>query len=181
MRWEGRLFEVVAATPSAAGGVVYRLSPWADDHAIRVLDAYDEASERARAAERARRSAAVRKRRASLLLAPLLGHLPAAIQVRMESEFGAPARVMTILSAFPLLALGVVGLLAAFVASFGGGAAFAGWPVLPLPLAAFLFAESAGRLAFAFLTGEPIGSLAGTVFAAVFLRRSGDFRPPAKR
>ena len=185
VRWGGILLEVIAETPDASGGVVYRLAPWADRHAIRVLEDYDEASEAARAAERARRAAAVQKRRLSLLLAPLLGHLPAETQVLMESEFGAPARAMTIASALPLLALGLVGVLAALIASFGGGAAFAGWPILPLPLAAFLFAESLGRLGYAFVTGEPIGSLAGTIFAMVlamvFRGRLADLGSPGRR
>ena len=72
----------------------------------------------------------------------------------------------------PLLTLGLVGVLAALIASFGGGSAFSGWPILPLPLAACLFAESLGRLGYAFLTGDPIGSLAGTAFATVFRRLS---------
>jgi hypothetical protein len=94
----------------------------------------------------------------------------------MESEFGAPARGMTIASALPLLALGLVGVLAAMIASFGGGTAFAGWPVLPLPLAGYLFAESLGRLGYAFVSGEPIGSLAGTLFATIARKA---FRLPA--
>jgi hypothetical protein len=185
VRWDGSLLEVVAETPDASGGVVYRLAPWPDRHAIRVIEHYDEASEAVRTAEQARRAAAIQKRRLSLLLAPILGHLPAAIQLRMESEFGAPARGMTIASALPLLVLGLVGVLAALIASFGGGAAFAGWPILPLPLAALLFGESLGRLGYAFVTGEPIGSLAGTIFATVFASvvrgRLADLGSPARR
>jgi hypothetical protein len=62
----------------------------------------------------------------------------------MESDFGSPAREMTIASALPLLVLGAVGVLAALAASFGGGAAFAGRPILPLPLAAFFFSRRWG-------------------------------------
>ena len=95
----------MAETPAASGEVVYRLAPWADRHTIGAIEDYDEASEAAREAEQARRAGAIERRRFSLLLAPLLRHLPAATQLRTESEFGAPARAMTIASALPLLAL----------------------------------------------------------------------------
>ena len=71
------------------------------------------------------------------------------------------------------------------MASFGGGAALPGWPVLPLPLAAFLFAESLGHLGYALVAWEPIGSLAGTLFATVsklvVRGRPADPESPARR
>ncbi len=164
------MYEVLEAVPDAAGGVHYRLAVWEDRHTIRVMETYDEESERARESEQRRRRRAIEQRRAAILLAPLLGHLPGAVLRRMESEFGAPARAMTITSALPLLVLGMLGLLGFLLNAFGGGSALQGWPVLPLPIAAFLFAESAVRMGVAFLQGDPVGSVAGTLFYELWRR-----------
>jgi hypothetical protein len=84
---------------------------------------------------------------------------------------------MTVASALPLLILGALGLLAFFAMSFGATASdFSGWPVLPLPLAAFLFAESAIRMGIAFLQEEPVGSLAGTLLYEAWDRLTGGRR-----
>jgi hypothetical protein len=175
VRWEGDLFEVLEASPQDVGDAIgYRLARWEARHTVRVITTYDEASESARRAEQRRRREDLRRHRASIALAPLLGHLPASVQQRMEREFGAPARALTIASALPLLVLGTLGLLAFLVGSFGGGGSvFAGWPILPLPLALFLFVESAVRLGVAFLQGDPMGSVAGTILYELWRRGSG--------
>jgi hypothetical protein len=166
--WGGSVWEVVEAIPDAAGPVRYRLIPWEERHAIRTIEPYDEASERRRDAERRRRRDAVRKRRLSLLFAPVLGHLPAPVQRRMESELGAPARAMTIASALPLMVLGILGILGFLIFAFGGGEALPGWLDIPLPLALFLFVESSIRLGVAYLQGEPAGSIAGAILYALW-------------
>ena len=164
VRWEGELFEVLEATAEEGGALRYRLALWEDRHTVRVVEGYDEQSEAVRASERDARRQALRKRRLSILLAPLLGHLPGRVQRGMERDCGAPARAMTIASALPLLVLGALGVLAFLISSFGGGSAsLAGWPIPPLPLAVFLAAESSVRLGVAFLHGEPIGSVAGAI------------------
>jgi hypothetical protein len=159
--WDGEIFEVLSTGPGPDGGSEYTLAPWEDRHVIRGLERYDEPSERNRSAERRRREAALWKRRSSFVLAPILGHLPGAVQMRMEAEFGAPARMLTIASALPLLVLGALSLLDFLLASFGGGAALGGWPTLPLPLGLYLFLESAVRLGIAFAREEPAGSALG--------------------
>src|SRR5438132_1284091 len=58
--WGEEVFEVVEASPGVDGSVRYRLSPWGDRHAIRVVETYDAASEQAREAEQGRRRGAVR-------------------------------------------------------------------------------------------------------------------------
>jgi hypothetical protein len=173
VRCEERVYEVRDVRAQLTGAVEYELAPWEDRHTIRVLERYDEEAEGARALERERRSGAWRLRRASILLAPILGHLPGPVQKRMESEFGAPARGMTIASALPLFALGVVGLLAFVLDAAGGGAALVGWPILPFPFAIYFTVESAWRLGIAFAREEPVGSAIG-VAAYELLRR---FRP----
>jgi hypothetical protein len=161
VRWEAEIFEVVEVAASADGAVRYRLEPWDSRHAIRTLSHYDEVNEQARQSEQARRRASIHWRRLSLLFAPILGHLPGAVQTRMESEFGAPARFMTIASALPLFLLGVLGLLAWQLAGFGGGNVFPSWLTEHPFLFMYLFGESGLRLASAFIQGEPMGSLIG--------------------
>jgi hypothetical protein len=171
------VFEVVEARPFADGGVVYSLAPWREDLAIRSLERYDESSETERAGERAWKAAAVRKRRLAVIFSPLLGHLPGDVQTRMENEFGAPATKMTVVSALPLLAIGVVGM-------FGVVARLAGGSIAPLPepsapLSIYLFGESAMRLIVVATQSRPAGSIpghllyeAGSAILRVIRRRS---------
>ena len=91
VEWDGRLFEVLGADRTPEGGMLYRLAPWPEHHAIRRLEHYDEVSEELRAADRRDRSRDDGRRRLALLLSPLAGLLPADIQKKMERDFGAPA------------------------------------------------------------------------------------------
>jgi len=165
--WQERVFEVVGARPLPDGGVAYALAPWREDLAVRSLDRYDEASEIGRASEHAWRASSIRNRRVALLLSPLLGHLPGDVQTRMEHEFGAPATKMTVVSALPLLVIGLVGL-------FGVVARLAGGSIAPLPepsapLSLYLFGESAMRLIVVATQSRPAGSIPG-----ILLYEAGD-------
>ncbi len=173
VRWGGEVFEVLQAEALREGGVRYTLAPWEERHAIRVIEAYDEASEQARSQVRVNREAGIWKRRLSILFSPLLGHLPGWLQERMESEFGAPAVAMTVVSALPLLVLGVLGYLFHLAASFGGSLLPGGanpsdgghalpWTP-PLPISLYLLSESGLRMGAAFLQGRPLGSLLGVL------------------
>lgn len=158
--WQGGLFEVLRAEPLADGGMRYRLAPWEEGHAIRRMERYDVDSEAARGTESDDRRDRVRRRRLSILLAPLAGLLPGAVQKDMESEFGAPALAMTISSALPLAVVGFLGLFRNLIGGLGGGSGlFPGWLAPPFPLALYLFGESALRLGSAVAMGEPMGSL----------------------
>jgi hypothetical protein len=159
VEWGGGIFEVLQAEHLQDGGMRYRLAPWAEGHAIRRLEQYDEASERAREGEQIDRRDSVRKRRLSFLLAPLVGLLPGAKQKEMEIEFGAPALAMTISSALPLFVIGLLGVFERFLGGLGGGIDLPVWLTPPIPIALYLFAESALRLASAIGAGEPMGSL----------------------
>lgn len=167
VRWGDEIFEVIEAIPLPlpAGGVRYRLAPWQDRHAIRVIESYDAPAETAR--EEIRTDAASGERRlvSSYLLSPILGHLPGEVQLRMEREFGAPAVFMTIVSALPFLVVGVVGALSHIASGFGAGALFPWVP--PLLLSAFFVAESAIRIASAWLQRQPMGSVAGALIYAI--------------
>src|SRR5262249_51632212 len=123
---------------------------------------------------RAGLASSVRKRRLAILFSPLLGHLPGAVQDRMESEFGAPAVAMTIASALPLFILGFVSFFFSLAAAYGAGYSGAGASgldnaarsipsILPVPLAAYLAAESFIRLGGCFILGRPFGSIPGAL------------------
>lgn len=173
VRWETELFEVVEAFSHPDGSTRYRLEPWPDRHAVRSIQTYDEGSEAHRPRERARKKRSITKRRLTIILAPLLGHLPGPVQARMESEFGAPAVGMTIASALPLFALGLVSLVFSLAAAYGAGLFGAGGSLegrgsaipdlLPVALAAYLVIESGIRMGTAFLQGHPVGSVPGAV------------------
>ncbi len=155
VRWDGVFFEVVRARRLAGGGVVYELQPWDEQHAMRTVAVYDEASERKRIEERRDLMSRHRRYRLVLLLAPLAGCLPAADQERLELELGLSATHLTLASALPLLLFGTLSVVSLFTTFL------AGTPLLPIPLALFgdyLFAESIVRLGVALSQGRPAGS-----------------------
>lgn len=177
VEWEGRIYEVLGADSTPQGGMLYRLGPWPENHAIRRLEHYDEISEQLRASDRRDRASDDGKRRLALLLSPLAGLLPADIQKKMERDFGAPALKMTIVSAIPLFGIGFLGLFAFLVRKAGTGLGAPAWLAPPLPVAAYLFGESVLRLASAIAGQEPMGSLP-VVFAVTLWRSLGKPRAP---
>jgi hypothetical protein len=192
LRWDEEIFEVVEAIAAPDGTQRYRLEPWPDRHAIRAIETYDAASPDKPSRVRAGYRKSVAKRRLSILFAPILGHLPGAVQLRMESEFGAPAFGMTISSALPLFALGFVSWLYSLAAAYGaglfpgGGADAAGAApalpaLLPLPLALYLVIESGIRLGLAFVQAGPVGSLPGLLLYAIATGFRGNRSAPAFR
>lgn len=166
--WDGALYEVLEARPLASGDVLYSLAPWDDAQAIRTLERYDPATEAARAREQVGRARAIGKRRAAILLSPLVGHLPGEVQERMESEFGAPATKMTVASALPLFVLGVLGAFATFVQAVGGSSE--PLPELPLPVSLYLVLESYFRLSSVATQSRPMGSIPGTLLYELWRR-----------
>jgi hypothetical protein len=168
IEWQQEIFEVVAVEPVAEGTIRYSLEPWRDELAIRSLERYDAESEVGRADERRWRESAPRKRRLAILLSPLLGHLPGDVQERMEREFGAPANVMTAVSAFPLFVLGALGLFA-FVARIAGGS-LAPLPEPSIPLSLYLVGESSLRLVIVVTQSRPAGSIPGALAYEIWKR-----------
>jgi hypothetical protein len=183
--WAGELFEVVGEVARADGGVVYRLAAWPQEQTIRTLEAYDEPSEAHRAAVRAETRRDSRLLGLSLLLAPLVGLLPGSVQRRMERDFGAPARTMTLTSGLVELAVGVVGWLFGMAAALGGGFAREGGAPfiarLPLPLCVLLILDASVRLASAFVMERAMGTIVTELPYALLRRRRepGAAEPPA--
>ena len=173
VEWDGVLYEVTEAEPQADGGMRYGLAPWEDRHAVRRAERYDAVTEEIRAGERRDRSRDVARRRLSILFAPVLGLLPGETQKRMERDFGAPALGMTIASALPLLVIGFLGVFEALAGLAGAAATLPFWLAPPAPLAVYLFVESALRLASAVAAGEPMGTLAAELVAALTPRAGG--------
>ena len=179
--WDGALYEVREAEPRADGSMRYRLAPWEDRHAIRRAERYDSLTEEIRASERRDRSRDVARRRLSILFAPVLGLLPGETQKRMARDFGAPALAMTIASALPLFVVGFLGVFGALAGLAGAGETLPVWLAPPAPVAVYLFVESALRLASAVAAGEPMGTLAAEVVAALTPKPAGAGRtPPAE-
>jgi hypothetical protein len=172
--WEDRLFEVLAADERPDGGVWYRLAPWEDGQAIRRFERYDEEAERGRAAALRDLAAGARKRMWSIALAPLAGLLPGSVQKKMEYEFGAPSLAMTITSALPLFVAGFLGMFRHLLGVAGGALDWPAWLAPPLPVALYLFGESALRLASAIAAGEPMGSLPVAVAYAAWKEARGE-------
>src|SRR5712692_180778 len=181
VRWEEQIFEVVEAAPGERGGIRYRLAPWEGRHAIRVVAAYDGAAEEARGLEQTERLTGIWKRRASILLAPLAGLLPGPVQLRMEGDFGAPARWMTFFSAFPLFVIGVLRILDARLAMMGAGALLPPWLALPIFVAVYFALESAVRFWSLIFAGEPMGSLPGVVAYEAWRLAGGASAPISAR
>jgi hypothetical protein len=169
------LFEVVEAITHPDGSVRYRLELWPDRHAVRSILTYDAASETGRPLVKAGYRKSILRRILAIVFSPLLGHLPGRVQEHMESEFGAPALAMTIVSALPLFALGTVSGLFSFAGVAGGAFEIGQGSIphlLPFPVAIYLVFESGLRLGSAFLQNRPIGSIPGTLIYAIY----GSFR-----
>ncbi len=182
VRWEEEFWEV-RAIDATEGVVRYALAPWDERHVFRVVSDYSEAAEDERRRARGELETMGRKRRLSLGLALLAGHLPGPVQQRMEREFGAPAARLTILSALPLFFLGAFCAVWLVISTFVGGFGVATGDKsllrsLPdsfglLVVGAAIGVESAIRIAVASLQGRPAGSAIGTVVYEVWRRLRG--------
>lgn len=162
VRWDGALYEVLSLSRSPAGKTVYVLSPWAENHAIRRIEEYDESSEEARHADRVDQAERARRRLTLLLLAPLAGHLPADVQEEWEREYDVSACLLTIVSAAPFF---LYGMFCALFLTIGG---FAGQNLFPIPLkwqllGVYFLVESGFRISMAWTGARPSGSLIGEI------------------
>ncbi len=158
--FEERYYEVVAAR-EVGGAVSYYLDPW--DDAI-VLRRIVELSPEATAREAAERAGDVRRRStasALVVLAPLVGLLPASYQESIERRYGLPASRATAWSAASLLAVASSIFLLALARIFATrivGDSPDGWEAWLGP-ATYCMIESLLRLGAALAAGEANGTL----------------------
>ena len=179
VRWENGLFEVLEVLALPDGEVRYELAPWDVRHSARHAVTYDEAAERRRAAEH--RDDRRREDRFALavVLSPLLGHLPSALQQKIEDETAFPATRLTLVSAIPLALFGFFCLMSMLVNAAGAGAFVPPWLAI---IGVVLLFESGARIGVAVGQGRPVGSFAGELVTAVAravhrLARSAAGRP----
>lgn len=155
--WDDAIYEVVSAEGQPQGAVRYVLEPWRDEHAVRVTDRYDEASETQRFAEHQARIRREQNRKAVTFTAFLAGHLPALVQEQIAGELGMFAPRMTLLSVLTVFAL-IAALVVAMVQQLMSGNPPHPWQIIVL---AFLAAESVVRFHMAWMQNRPMGSLIG--------------------
>src|SRR5688572_19787084 len=177
VRCDEKYYEVVAAN-ATAGGIRYVLEPWREEHVMRVVDSYDEASEGQRSADHQEVVRRDRGRISANLLGILTGQLPGPVQERMGNELGIwPARLtlISIIPAMTFVAL-VVNLHVHRRMELEAPLPF--WVVL---LAGYLLFESGIRFFVAMTQNRPLGSLAGflgyTAFYLVSPNRKNLIRP----
>jgi hypothetical protein len=164
VRWEEQYYEVVDARAGWGGGVEYVLEPWREHHVMRVVEAYDEASEGARAKAHREHMAREKGRKAANVLALLTGHLPAVVQNQIGDDVGILPNRITFISILGEYALVVSCVL--WVVSF----------VMrrePAPLAlilgiVFLAVETTARFFVNYTQKRPIGSSVGLLAYTVW-------------
>ena len=164
VRWEDGLFEVLDVFALPDGEVRYELAPWDVRHSARHAVTYDEAAERRRAAQH--RDDRRREDRFALavVLSPLLGHLPSALQQKIEDETAFPATRLTLVSAIPLGLFGFFCLMSILANAAGAGAFVP--PRLAI-IGVLLLFESGARISIAVAQPRPVGSFAGEVVTTV--------------
>jgi hypothetical protein len=167
VRWEEQLFEVEDIETREDGSLMYTLARWDERHAIRVITAYDAATEAGRIEEKRATTRRVEGRTVLLLASPFVGCLPAAVQERLEHEYNVRGSTMSLVSALPFWIVGWVSLILLMASSIGGVASL---PTPVLVLGVYFLAESSARLAVCIPQGRPIGTPLGTLFYEAWRR-----------
>jgi len=158
VRWRGALWEVVRRE-AGPWGLRWRLRPWPEGTVARDVVALDRAAVAAAAAAATDARRGARLRAAALVVLPLVGLAPAALQRRWRDAWGFPAAAATRLSALLELVAGGAGVVAALVSLAGAGGVLPralGWLRVAGPA---LFGEGLVRLALVAADEEPVGSV----------------------
>lgn len=163
--WDDALFEVVSVHETEMR-FRYHLVPWRDEHTVRLTHTYDAAHENARAAERRDQHRRHKRRFLALMLAPLTGSLPSAVQEHYGREYSILPVRLTMISLLLPVAFGV------WVANRAVGNILhpgrAGLPLWIAFLAMFLFGEGMLRMFVVFSQSRPIGTALGFVGYCLF-------------
>jgi hypothetical protein len=159
--------------------VRYMLLPWRDDHTIRTIETYDEASEAALMADHARVHKQRRSRVGAILSGLFLGYLPAPVQMHLENELGVRATRMTLLSC--LLSLVMFGICVLLSVDAYSRRVESAVPLLVWLIVAPLMLEAAIRFFVVMSQGRPMGSLFGAIAYGVYQLTQSKNTQPAIR
>ncbi len=162
--WSEAYYEVIDAEPLPSGGIRYTLLPWREEHAMRLVDRYDEESEAYRLEEIRKAAARDRGRRSANFFGLVTGQLPAAVQEELAHELGIlPARLTMISVVFELAVLiGVTLILVGHIVNDH---------YMPVSLVLLLLcvgAEMVVRFYISYVQKRPIGTTAGLFVYILF-------------
>jgi hypothetical protein len=158
--WNDRSFEVIGREPAGAGDR-WILRSWDDSNAMRTVYTLDRESvawlaEGAAAEKRERRT-----RAGTMLLLPVLGLAPAALQKRWADSWGfVPSRATTF-SALGEMVFGGIFLLELVAMTVGGSVILPARLQWLAYLGPILLVSGFARLVLVFSDGDPVGSLLG--------------------
>ena len=165
--WREGSFEVVAGSKGGRGDR-WALRVWDDGLAMREVFSLEEESIREIADDAASAARDARVRKATMLLLPLLGFAPAALQKTWSDGWGFNAERATQMSAVCEMIGGAVGIIQLAGNAFGGETFMPIW--LPY-LGLYFFASGFVRLALVAADQEPIGSILGLALLPLASRR----------
>jgi hypothetical protein len=169
VRWEEQYFEVVEARSLAQGGVEYVLEPWREHHVMRVVAAYDDASEAAREVAHREHLAREKGRKVANMLALLTGHLPAVVQNAIAADLGLlPNRIsfLSILGEYAVVGGFVIWLVTYVMRQTPP-------PFALIVVTAALAVETTARFFVNYTQSRPIGSSVGLVAYTVWWLLTG--------
>jgi hypothetical protein len=181
--WNDRSFEVIGREPAGAGDR-WILRTWDDSHAMRTVYTLDRESvawlaEGAAAEKRERRTRAV-----TMLLLPVLGLAPAALQKRWADSWEfVPSRATTF-SALGEMVFGGIFLLELVAMTVGGSVILPARLQWLAYLGPVLLVSGIARLVLVFSDGDPVGSLLGMPLRFLVPRAAvahEDFTPTVRR
>ena len=158
--WNNQSFEVIGRE-SAGAGDRWILRSWDDGHAMRTVYTLDRESvawlaEGAAAEKRERRT-----RAGTMLLLPVLGLAPAALQKRWADNWEFVPSRATAFSALGEMAVGGIFLLELVAMTVGGSVILPAWLQWFAFLGPVLLVSGIARLILVFSSGEPVGSILG--------------------
>lgn len=158
--WNRQSYEVVGRV-TLGNGARWTLRSWDEPATMRNVFRLDAESVQEEADKASTEKRIQRSRRWTLLVLPMLGFAPAALQKKWANEWGFASVGATMASSGLEMMFGAAGTVQMIAAAFGTEF-FMPWVLaFPGPL---LFLSGSVRLAMVFGDGEPVGSPLGAVF-----------------